>query len=234
MRRTRSSRAPHAAITEALGYIRVSTERQGASGLGLAAQRARSRRVLRIAGLGGRGHARGPPVGRDARGRGLQSRNRDATTRPHHRWRTKLDRLTRTAADLDRLTSMIQAHGGEWATVEGAYDTSTAMGRFMLRVVADIAQMEREVIAERTSAALQTKLARGEHVGRVPYGHEIGEDGRLRVRDDDQGAVVVLAQELRAQGATLRRIAAELNTRGIPSALGGRWAPGNGCPIVRR
>ena len=133
----------------------------------------------------------------------------------------KLDRLTRTARDLDDLTARVLAAGGEWATVEGNYDTSSAMGRFMLRVVADIAQMEREVIGERTSAALQAKRARRERLGTTPLGYRT--EGRRVVTDPHEQETVRMARELFDAGRSYRAIAAELTAAGRTTKRGGRW-----------
>jgi DNA invertase Pin-like site-specific DNA recombinase len=139
----------------------------------------------------------------------------------------KLDRLTRTARDLDELTARVHENGGEWATVEGSYDTGSAMGRFMLRVVADIAQMEREVTAERTSAALQTKKGRRERLGTTPLGYQTIEtpDGRRVVLDAKEQSTVELARSLFDAGKSYRAIAADLAAAGCQTKRGGRWAP---------
>ena len=52
-----------------------------------------------------------------------------------------------------------------------AVDTGLAAGRFFLCMLAGVAQLERNLIAERTSTALRHKIARGERVGAPPYGY---------------------------------------------------------------
>lgn len=222
-RRTRTQEAT--VVSEAIGYVRVSTQEQADSGLGLEAQKARIAAYCTAQGW------RLAEVFTDA-GVSAKTLNRPALTEAIGALRPgrvlvalKLDRLTRTARDLDDLTALVRDRGGEWATVEGQYDTSSAMGRFMLRVVADIAQMEREVIAERTSAALQAKKARGERLGTTPLGFRTVEtpEGRRVQTDPDEQETVRMARDLREAGLSLRRIAAELTEAGRKTKRGGRW-----------
>lgn len=216
-----------AAITEAIGYIRVSTQDQADSGLGLEAQEARIKAYCEAHGW----HL--AAVHTDA---GVSAKTLDRPAlqaalegiRPGRALvALKLDRLTRTARDLDELTGCVQEHGGDWATVEGSYDTSTAMGRFMIRVVADIAQMEREVIAERTAAALDAKRARRERLGTTPLGYRTVDtsEGRRVEMDAEEQTTVRMARALFDNGKTYRAIARELTDAGRPTKRGGAWHP---------
>jgi DNA invertase Pin-like site-specific DNA recombinase len=212
-------------VTEAIAYLRVSTAGQAASGLGLEAQAARIE-----------AHCKGQgwtlvETFTDA-GVSAKTLHRPALQKALAALRPgrvlvalKLDRLTRTARDLDDLTARVLAAGGEWATVEENYNTSTAMGRFMVRVVADIAQMEREVIGERTSAALQAKKARGERLGTTPLGYRTIETatGKRVVKDPYEQETVRMARELFNAGKSYRAIAAELTAAGRTTKRGGKW-----------
>ena len=211
--------------TEAVGYIRVSTQDQAESGLGLAAQRARIEaycvakgwtlvEIHEDAGISGKTLER--PALRKAIG----------TLRPGRiLLGYKLDRLTRTALDLERLTEQVEEKGSAWATVEGDFDTSSAMGRFLCLIVSGIAQMEREVIAERVCAALSIKSSRGERLGTTPLGYrtEAGPDGPVVVEDPEELETVRMARELRASGLSFRNVAATMSAAGRPTKRGGKW-----------
>lgn len=212
-------------ITEAVGYIRVSTQDQAESGLGLAAQRARIEaycvakgwtlvQVHEDAGVSGKTLDR--PALREAIG----------MLRPGRiLLGYKLDRLTRTALDLERLTERVEERGSAWATVEGDFDTSSAMGRFLCLIVSGIAQMEREVIAERVDAALAVKKRRGERLGTTPLGYttEQTPGGPVVVEDPEEQETVRLARELRTSGLSFRKVAAALIAAGRPTKRGGKW-----------
>jgi DNA invertase Pin-like site-specific DNA recombinase len=90
-------------------------------------------------------------------------------------------------------------------------DTSTPVGELVANVMASVAQWERRAIGARTKEALAARRREGVRLGRPP---SIPDDVRARIA------------ELRAQGLTLRAIANELNTAGVPTARGARaWAP---------
>lgn len=95
-------------------------------------------------------------------------------------------------------------------------DTHAATGRFFLNIMASLAQMERELIGERTRDALQMKKSRGELVGSVPYGYVLHADGKTLIEDPEGQKAVSLACDLRGQGYTFRRICTELEA----------WTPG--------
>ncbi len=129
----------------------------------------------------------------------------------------KLDRLTRSVADLGRL---LEEHfaSGERAllSVSEQIDTRTAGGRLVLNVLASVSQWEREVIGERTSAALQHKKSLGEYTGgRVLYGRRLSADGKTLEDDPAAIAAVQRARQLRTEGEPLRGIAAKLERAGF-------------------
>jgi DNA invertase Pin-like site-specific DNA recombinase len=82
----------------------------------------------------------------------------------------KLDRLGRTTRGLIDMVAELQERGVEFRTLAGAtqIDTSTAQGRFFFHVLAALAEMERDLIRERTMAGLAASRARGRKGGRKP------------------------------------------------------------------
>jgi site-specific DNA recombinase len=209
-------------IAEAVIYLRVSTQEQADSGLGLANQLARARAycaaqgwsvrdVYTDAGVSARTLDR--PALRDAIAALAPGRVLLALT---------LSRLTRTARDLDVLTEQVAATGGAWETVEERFETRTATGRAMLRIVAVLAQLEREQTAERIVAALDVKRAKGERLGTTPLGYRTLEDGSV-VEDEEGQLTVEIARQLRDSGLSYRAIARRLQELGRPTQRGGAW-----------
>lgn len=138
----------------------------------------------------------------------------------------KLDRLTRSVVDLGRLLEEHFASGKcALLSVSEQIDTRTAGGRMLLNILATISQWEREVIGERTKAALAHKAANGERVSRhAPYGYRLAADGvklELEVREQ---AMLTLAKQLRASGKSLRAIAEDLKAAGYASRNGNPFA----------
>jgi DNA invertase Pin-like site-specific DNA recombinase len=78
----------------------------------------------------------------------------------------KLDRISRSTKHLIELADYFEEKGVEFVSIQDNIDTSTAMGRFFFRMMASIAEMERDIISERTRAGLSSARARGRKGGR--------------------------------------------------------------------
>lgn len=81
-------------------------------------------------------------------------------------WR--LDRLARSLRHLIDISEDMQQRGIALRSLTEAIDTSTASGRLLLNILGALAQMEREIIVERTRAGLVAAAARGRRGGRPP------------------------------------------------------------------
>jgi len=210
-----------------VAYVRVSTEEQANEGVSLEAQEVRIRAYCQLRGLElvdvvvDAGVSAGKPLAsREGGARVLDLVRRKQVGAVVA---LKLDRLFRNAADcLATVEAWDKASVSmHLVDVGGAsFDTSSAMGRFFLTVMAGAAEMERNQIRERTSMAMQHKAARGELVGSVPYGYQLAEDGVHVVAVEGEQLVLQAARELRAAGLSLRAVSAELARRGHMSRAG--------------
>ncbi|HHH0255208.1 TPA: recombinase family protein [Yersinia enterocolitica] len=104
----------------------------------------------------------------------------------------KLDRLGRSVRHLIALIEELKNRGVHFRSLTDSIDTSTAMGRFFFHVMSALAEMERELIVERTLAGFAATRAEG----------RIG--GRRRIMTDE---VIEQVKRMFAQGATLRQVA---------------------------
>src|SRR5882724_7279381 len=138
----------------------------------------------------------------------------------------KLDRLTRSVADLGRLVERYFAPGkAALLSVGEQIDTRSAGGRLVLNVLGAVSQWEREAVGERTATAMQHKARQGEYTGGwAPYGRRVAPDGAMLEADPQEEAARAVARQLRA-GRSLRGIAAQLHQRGIRSRTGREFAP---------
>jgi len=212
----------------AIAYIRVSTEEQATTGASLAAQESAIRAYCAMRGLElvdvirDEGVSASVPMAERPGGASLLSalnRRKDA---PAHVVAVRLDRLFRSTVDCVETSQAWDRKGVALHLVDlggQTVDTSSAMGRFMLTVLAAAAELERGLIGERTSAAMRQRMSEGQYIGgRVPYGFA-NVEGRL-VECPAEQAVIAQAQTLRAQGLTLRAVASELAERGLLSRTG--------------
>jgi len=202
-----------------IGYIRVSTDKQADSGLSLESQAERIRAYCTLYDLNLL------TIIEDA-GASAKTLNRAGIDQIKAMVAAgdvggvvvaKLDRLTRNMKDLHTLLedvfSVVELH-----SVSEKVDTSSAAGRLVLNVLMSVAAWEREAIGERTSAALQAKKARGEALGKAPYGKR-WEDGAL-VDDAEEMQTLNIIRDLRRSGLTFRALAAGLEARGVINRKG--------------
>jgi site-specific DNA recombinase len=150
----------------------------------------------------------------------------------------KLDRLTRSLVDWSHLIDRYfgRPGGPSLFSVSDSIDTRTAAGRMVLNIMMTVAQWERETIVERTRGAMAFKKSRGERVsGRIPFGHDLAADGRTLVDNPAELAALADVRAWHAEGWPLRRIAAELQARGVPTKGGGaKWHHSTVREILKR
>ncbi|RDU35467.1 hypothetical protein DRW41_17150 [Neobacillus piezotolerans] len=95
----------------------------------------------------------------------------------------RLDRLVRSVGDLDYLLKTFEEYNVKIRSVTEVYDTTSAMGRFFIFLVASMAQWERETISERVVVNMAKKATLGErNGGRAPYGYDL-KDGQLVINE---------------------------------------------------
>lgn len=202
-------------------YLRVSTDRQGKSGLGLEAQRKAV--ADHVAGKGEIAAEfveieSGKKNDRPQLARALAEAKRIGAVLLI----AKLDRLARNVAFIANLLE---------AGVEIAAADMPEANRFLLHVMAAVAEHEARMISDRTRAALAAAKARGVALGwaipaRIEEQRQAAQKGAVRnAQKADQHAANVLPiiRQIAARGASLRQIADELNDRGIKTARGGLW-----------
>lgn len=91
----------------------------------------------------------------------------------------RLDRFTRSVIDLYNLLNLLEKHNCTFKSATEIYDTSSAMGRMFIGLVALLAQWERENLSERVKMALEEKVSSGERVGNVPFGFDLNKEEKL-------------------------------------------------------
>lgn len=197
-----------------IGYLRVSTGEQADSGLGLDAQRAcieaeaerRGWTIVRWiedAGVSGKSLKR----------QGIQEalalleaprRTRSADTLVV----AKLDRLSRSVADFADIVARSRQQKWRLVVIDQDFDASTTNGKMFANMLAVLAEWERDLIGDRTKAAMAAKKS----------AHPETRYGNPRVNPP---AVVARIVHARRDGASFRAIAQQLQADGVPTARGG-------------
>ena len=206
-----------------VAYYRVSTQRQGASGLGLEAQRKAVMDYLR--------GASGVLVEEFTE----TESGRRATNRPQLQQALALCKRAKARlviAKLDRLARNVHFISGlmESKIDFVALDNPHA-NRLVLHIMAAFAEHEREEISKRTKVALAAAKARGVKLGR---GKELGAQNKARA-DRLARDLAPVVEELRRSGTTtLQGICDALNERGIQSSRGKHWHVPSVFNLMRR
>jgi DNA invertase Pin-like site-specific DNA recombinase len=221
---------------KAVGYVRVSTTQQAANGHSLDAQRQKVRQYcdlydLDLVGIHADEGASGKDLDRDGLTEALCAlSDGDADTLVV----VKLDRLTRSVADLNRLLEEHFTDGGsEIVSVSENVDTSTPAGRLVLNMLMSVSQWEREVISQRTSDAMQHMRQERKFTGTAPYGWTVSEDGETLVEDEDEQALIHAVLRYREAGLSYRAIAAELAADGYANRKGNAFHASTIGNIIR-
>jgi site-specific DNA recombinase len=210
--------------TRAAIYVRVSTEDQAEQGYGIDVQLDRCRALARAKDL---------QVVAEYRDDGI-SGTKGAADRPGLAALLEaasegkidavivlaLDRLGRKTVLVLSLVEELAKAGCALLSCKESLDTSTPQGQFVLTMFAALAQLERDVIVERTTAGRNERGRRdGEKGGRVPYGYIRTSEGDISI-EPAAAATVRRIFALADGGASLREIAAQLAD--LPTSRGGK------------
>ena len=218
-----------------VSYLRVSTDRQRRSGLGLEAQRDAVTRYLD----GGKWTLIAEYIEVESGKRAARPKLAAALAHAKAIGATlvfaKLDRLTR---NVDLLRSLV-ASGVDLVFCDLPQVPAGAMGRFLLTQMASVAELEAGLISERTKAALKVAKERiastsqrshphekrlgNPNGARALMGKQVGNKQAAHAQDRAQNLRAIVA-DVRSSGITsVRAIADELNRRAILTPRGGQW-----------
>lgn len=208
-----------------IAYYRVSTDRQGQSGLGLDAQH-----TAVMSHITGHGEliAEFTEIESGKKNDRPQLAAALAACKKHKAKLiiAKLDRLARNVAFIANLMES----GVEFIAVDNPH-----ANKLMLHMLAAFAEHEREQISKRTKEALAAAKARDTRLGNPRPGNSLNR-GRVTIQENATmrlTRVRPLISELNNQGLTSRAIAKELNQRGIPTARGKQWMSATVCNVLR-
>jgi len=213
-------------MTTFVAYYRVSTDKQGQSGLGLGAQRqavtnylaGRADLIAEYTEIeSGKKHDRPQLAAALAECR-------------RHRAKLVIAKLDRLARNVYFISGLMES-GVEFVAVD-----MPEANRLTLHILAAVAEHEREMISKRTKEALAVAKTRGTRLGN-PRPAEALTKGREVIAAhlaDYREQVRPQVELLHAQGLRLRAIARELNRRGVPTARGKQWAASTVAGILKQ
>jgi len=186
----------------AVGYIRVSTEGQASEGVSLDTQRAK------IAAWCLANDIKLTDCYVDAGISGKRSDNRpelqlaiDAVTRGGGVLVVySLSRLARSTKDTIVIGERLDKAGADLVSLSEKIDTTSAAGKMVFRMLAVMAEFERDLVNERTTAALAHKRSQGKRTGGIPFGWDLAENGETLVTNINEQHSLELIRVLHGKG----------------------------------
>lgn len=138
----------------------------------------------------------------------------------------KIDRVSRNLLDFAEMYEELQALRVVFVSKNEQFDTSTAIGEAMLKIILVFAELERNMTSERVTAAMISRASNGQwNGGRIPFGYDYDPDtGEFSVREDE----AQICQELKndyLENKSLTHTSRLLNERGYKTRAGVDWSP---------
>jgi DNA invertase Pin-like site-specific DNA recombinase len=209
-------------------YIRVSTADQAEHGVSLNAQQERLSAYAVACGLDVVAVVREEGISGTVpladRPEGSRVAEMVSSGKVRHVIALKLDRLFRSAVDALSVTAQWDKTGIALHLVDmggTSLNTGSAMGRMLLTMMAGFAQFERDLTAERTTAALAHKKANGAAYSPTPFGKT--REGDALLDNEEERGTIDRIRAWREEGFSLRWIASRLNEEGVSTKQGRIW-----------
>ncbi len=221
-------------MKRAIGYVRVSSIGQAVEGISLEAQRAKIlawcdyneyelSEIFSDEGISGKKASNRPGLQQ-----ALNSIGKGDVLVFY-----SLSRLARSTKDAIAISELLQKKDAHFVSLSEDINTTSAAGKMIFRMLAVLAEFERDLVSERTCFALRHKRDNGFKTGGdIPYGFD-SIQGKLFENHQEQ-EVIRRILALRAKGYSMRKIASTLNEDGILTKRGKQWQATQVQGILKR
>lgn len=205
-----------------IGYVRVSTEQQASEGISLEAQKARiiawcELNECQLAGV----YVDAGISGKRADNRPELQKAIEAVVRCRGVLLVySLSRLARSTKDTLSISDRLEKADADLVSLSERIDTTSAAGKMVFRMLAVLAEFERDLVSERTVSALQHKRQRGGRMGQIPFGYVVAPDGDTLVPFEREQNVIRQVSKMKAAGHTLKAIAESLKSQKVQNKAG--------------
>lgn len=146
----------------------------------------------------------------------------------------KIDRISRNLVDFSIMYETFREYGVSFISLNEQFDTGSAMGEAMLKIILVFAELERKMTSERVTSVMIGRAKAGEWNGaRVPFGWA-WDSGRMRpVHHPTEGPMVIQMYDLYLQHRSSCWLRDFLNANDIPTKRGGEWTSKTVADIIR-
>ena len=138
----------------------------------------------------------------------------------------KIDRISRNLLDFAAMYAELKKLGVTFVSKNEQFDTSSAMGEAMLKIILVFAELERNMTSERVSAIMLSRANGGVwNGGKIPFGYSYDKEQKVFHVLDNEAKVVLYVYDLYESIQSLTTVAKQLNEKGIRSRTGKPWNP---------
>ena len=138
----------------------------------------------------------------------------------------KIDRISRNLLDFATMYKELKELGVVFVSKSEQFDTSTAMGEAMLKIILVFAELERNMTSERVTATMISRASNGQwNGGRIPYGYDYDSETKEFSINDTEADVVHLIHDAYEEMRSLVRESRMLNEKGLRTRAGNLWNP---------
>ena len=138
----------------------------------------------------------------------------------------KIDRISRNLLDFAEMYEELQELRVTFVSKNEQFDTSTAIGEAMLKIILVFAELERNMTSERVTAAMISRASNGQwNGGRVPYGYDYDPERKeFSIREDEERICQLLKKDY-LESKSLTHTARFLNESGFKTRADAEWSP---------
>ena len=138
----------------------------------------------------------------------------------------KIDRISRNLLDFSSMYKELKELGVVFVSKNEQFDTSTAMGEAMLKIILVFAELERNMTSERVSATMISRASNGQwNGGRIPFGYDYDYENKTFSINKQESAVVKLIHDKYEEMQSLVQEARYLNEHNFTTREGNEWSP---------
>ena len=137
----------------------------------------------------------------------------------------KIDRISRNLLDFSQMYQELKECGVAFVSKNEQFDTSTAVGEAMLKIILVFAELERKMTAERVTAVMLSRANNGQwNGGKIPYGYSYSTETKEFSPDPVEAKIVQTIYDVYEEKRSLIQVAKYLNAKGIHSRKGTQWS----------
>ena len=136
----------------------------------------------------------------------------------------KIDRISRNLVDFSIMHEEFKRYGTTFISLNEQFDTSSAMGAAMMKIILVFAELERSVTSERVSDIMKDRATQGKWNGaNVPLGYKWSKEKQFPVPDETEAERVRMIYDMYDKGMRTPSITRYLNDNNIPTKRNGHW-----------